>query len=395
MAKNPKMIICRNCNNPMPKGAKTCPSCGAKNKKPFYKKGWFIVLAAIVIICIIASISNGKKSSNKSEKFQWNDIELSDILPEPQSHVGEISLNSDKQLSIYVYKTSKDDYKEYINECQSQGFTVESEKTETTYRAYNDAGYELKLIYSSGDERLYISLESPMEMETLQWPSSEIAGLLPVPKSTVGSISQDSSIGFSIYVGKTPKDDYNEYVTACSEKGFSVNYEKGNTYYQADNAGGYHLSLTYQGNNVMFIELTAPKEPAPDTSNETVSPEDTNSPVETDPPQTEAADTSPNDEPDTSPETPSDMIDGMHRDFKAAMDSYEAFYNEYCDFMKKYNENPSDLELLTKYAEMMAKAVDMNKKFEEWDEESLNSAELKYYAEVNTRVTQRLLEIAQ
>ena len=29
----------------------------------------------------------------------------------------------------------------------------------------------------------------------------------------------------------------------------------------------------------------------------------------------------------------------MRKDFKETMDSYEAFMNEYCDFMEKYSKN--------------------------------------------------------
>lgn len=59
MAKNPKMVYCRNCNNPMPENAVVCPACGARNKKPFFKKWWFILLALIVVVGLIGSIGGG------------------------------------------------------------------------------------------------------------------------------------------------------------------------------------------------------------------------------------------------------------------------------------------------------------------------------------------------
>jgi len=106
MSRNPKMVICRNCNTAIAKKAKICPSCGAKNKKPFYKKAWFIILAIIVLIGVIGAIGGGK-----GEEFDWeSDIELCDMLPEPESNVGDIILNDDESLSIEVYETSKSDY---------------------------------------------------------------------------------------------------------------------------------------------------------------------------------------------------------------------------------------------------------------------------------------------
>ena len=93
-------------------------------------------------------------------------------------------------------------------------------------------------------------------------------------------------------------------------------------------------------------------------------------------------------------EEDTDLIDGMRPDFKEAMDSYESFYNEYCDFMKKYKENPTDLSLLSEYADMMSKATEMSEKLEAWDEDEMNEAELKYYLEVNARVMEKLAGVA-
>ena len=45
MKKN--LTNCKVCGHELAKSAKVCPNCGAKNKKPFYKRTWFIVLAEI------------------------------------------------------------------------------------------------------------------------------------------------------------------------------------------------------------------------------------------------------------------------------------------------------------------------------------------------------------
>lgn len=47
MEKKTKMTLCSNCKAEMPANAKVCPSCGAKNRKPFYRKWWVILLAVI------------------------------------------------------------------------------------------------------------------------------------------------------------------------------------------------------------------------------------------------------------------------------------------------------------------------------------------------------------
>ena len=40
----------------------------------------------------------------------------------------------------------------------------------------------------------------------------------------------------------------------------------------------------------------------------------------------------------------------------------------------------------------MQQSIEMAEKFEEWDNGELNTEELKYYVEVNGRVTQMLVE---
>lgn len=77
---------------------------------------------------------------------------------------------------------------------------------------------------------------------------------------------------------------------------------------------------------------------------------------------------------------------------KEAMDSYETFMNEYCDFMEKYSKNPTDPSLIADYMSYMSKYDDFTKKFDQWGSEDLNDAELEYYIEVQTRVYERLAE---
>ena len=42
-----KLKTCPVCGKEMAAGAKACPSCGAKNKKPIYRRWWFWVLVDV------------------------------------------------------------------------------------------------------------------------------------------------------------------------------------------------------------------------------------------------------------------------------------------------------------------------------------------------------------
>lgn len=86
-------------------------------------------------------------------------------------------------------------------------------------------------------------------------------------------------------------------------------------------------------------------------------------------------------------------LNGIRPEFKEAMDAYEAFYDEYCDILQKYYNNPSDMALLVEYSNLMAKAVEMDEAFTKWESEDMSNEELKYYLEVNNRVMQKMVDI--
>ena len=53
------MKFCSVCGAEIAKNAKVCPHCGAKNKKPLYKRVWFILLCvvfAIIVAVIVAAL---------------------------------------------------------------------------------------------------------------------------------------------------------------------------------------------------------------------------------------------------------------------------------------------------------------------------------------------------
>ena len=63
--KAPKMTVCKNCEQQYAAGAKACPYCGAKNKKPFYTKVWFWVIIAVLVIAVAASGGGSEDDDNK------------------------------------------------------------------------------------------------------------------------------------------------------------------------------------------------------------------------------------------------------------------------------------------------------------------------------------------
>ena len=98
---------------------------------------------------------------------------------------------------------------------------------------------------------------------------------------------------------------------------------------------------------------------------------------------------------DLTESVPSSEVTGIRPEFKEAMDSYEAFYTKYCEVLKAYSKNPTDMNLLSEYSDLLGKAADVDQAFEAWDESELSSEELQYYLDVNSRVIKMLSEVGE
>ena len=83
---------------------------------------------------------------------------------------------------------------------------------------------------------------------------------------------------------------------------------------------------------------------------------------------------------------------GLRIEFKEAMDSYEAFIDKYVEFMETYDENVASM--MMKYLEFVDSYYDMTAKFEAWECEDLNDAELSYYIDVQARTNKKLINIS-
>lgn len=354
-----------------------------KPKKPFYKRVWFYVVIVLAAAIILGSVFGGRKSGG--EKIEWSKIELSAQLPELPFEKGKISTNTDEELSIKIEKVSEDDFKSYMKECAAKGYSVDAEKTQSSYEAYNAAGYHLD-IDLIGDS-FSLTLKAPIKFGSIAWPTSELGFSVPEPKSSEGKFEYEYEEHFLVYVKITDKAEYEDYIDSCSAYGLDKNYDKGDTYYRADDENGYHISVSYEGNNIMKIEASSPEKDEPKTAAPVTDTEEKtdsvtaeqNTAVSSAEPETKKTDSSPS---------------GLRSDFKEAMDSYEKFIDEYVAFMKKYKANPGDISLLADYTSFISRLTDVTEKFDKWESSGLSDAELTYYLEVQSRASKKLADAA-
>ena len=238
---------------------------------------------------------------------------------------------------------------------------------------------------------------------TIKWPNSTLAKMLPAPKSTTGLIDNDSSKWLKVYIGDTTQEQYESYVSSCQEKGFTENYDNGTDYknrpyYRAENSEGYRLELEYHKEDeandyhplkdTMTIELQTPREKETEPKTEKPTEKPTQKPTQAPAKESENS--------ESKQESKSDTDSGsVSPSFKETMDSYETFFDSYIEFMNKYKENPSDLTLLSEYADYMSKYSDCMSKLSAIDTKNLSAADLAYYTEVHARILKKIANVGQ
>lgn len=306
MARNPKMVKCRNCGTVIESNIRICPACGAKNKKPFYKRGWFLLIVVFVLIGGINTINRKKEErAERSNEYRWSDSELAGMIPEPESKYGRVSSESEQSFTIDVYQVSQDQFEDYVDACKECGFTVDYSRYGSSYSAENEAGCSLSLHYDDNEKEMRISLYAPKEQENLD------------EEKESSDLQEDSQ-------------------EPDSSEENSMDSQESDTESRAE-------------------------------TEESVSAQE---------------------------QTSGELVDGMHLEFKEAMDSYEAFYDEYCELMKQVAEDASNMTVLTKYMEFLSKMEEVDEKFEAWEDGDMNDAEMKYYLEVHNRILQKMMEIS-
>lgn len=92
-------------------------------------------------------------------------------------------------------------------------------------------------------------------------------------------------------------------------------------------------------------------------------------------------------------------IEEVDPEFKAALDQYEAFIDDYCDFLEAYLKADTDtqLSMMEDYAAWMSQYAEVMDAVRTLDacQDEMTPAQLSYYVEVTARVSQRMIEFSE
>ena len=154
---------CKSCNAEIATSAKVCPSCGAKNKKSIFKKWWFWLIIAVVLVGIIAVNGN---SGNDEEK------NATDNKPAKQQETIEFNGNSgnDEEKNATDNKPAKQQETiEYTSYDVTELFDALKDNALKAQNTYNGQYVELTGYLGTIDSNgKYIGLEAnPDDMSYL------------------------------------------------------------------------------------------------------------------------------------------------------------------------------------------------------------------------------------
>lgn len=122
-----KMIKCKTCGADIASNAKNCPSCGAKNPKPFYKRWWFILIVIFVVIGALGSGENKNTSNKDSTATTTKQVESQ---KEKYEIVGDV-------------KDTRDSYSLYIEGTLKNNTNKEASYVQVSYNLFDKNGNQI------------------------------------------------------------------------------------------------------------------------------------------------------------------------------------------------------------------------------------------------------------
>ncbi len=125
-----KMTKCKTCNTDVSVKAKSCPNCGAKIKKPVYKKWWFWLVVIILFFVIIGS-SGGDDDTTEttvSDAVVLNtDTEKIEITTKENDSISLGKINALASAKSYL-RVSAFSYNGLIEQLEFEGYSSEEAK---------------------------------------------------------------------------------------------------------------------------------------------------------------------------------------------------------------------------------------------------------------------------
>jgi len=238
-----------------------------------------IAVLIIVLMMTLTMVLTGCGGQSEFGEFQWSENPLTDLLPIPESNIGNITRDDPDIFMIRIGGISKEQYNSYIGECVKNGFTVDVREGDLFYYAYDESGYDLSLSYHN--EVMSITIKEPKDEEEISSvenstasaesssktastvennTESTYAKLIPDPKSIFvnGVVSIEDPDGGTSYifnVSNFKNGEFETYISECKKLGFndvSYNTEKDFGAYSSDGKHWVQVNLD-KNKNLIYV----------------------------------------------------------------------------------------------------------------------------------------------
>lgn len=222
----------------------------------------FFIVGFTVLFIIKAQENNSSSLTPESSeaRFNWSDAVLvSAGLPDPSTDKGEITVNTAEELTVRLDGINAGTFNSYVSGCEDKGYSVDPEKSDVTYSAFNSKGYRVSITFDPDESTMSIDVTSPPTLNNIKWPDTPLGDLLPKPEYKNGCINENSEDLLSMDLGGISADKYKDYVAEVKKGGYVYNEDENEKHYSAENEDGYRITADYKGNNIISVSIRVPE----------------------------------------------------------------------------------------------------------------------------------------
>lgn len=217
-----------------------------------------LVIALVVLLAAVGLCIGVVSCNNSTERIVWDELYIGHVIPQPEKTVGVIECNTNQKLEVRISDYPTKNYRRYKEKCIDIGFENLAENENGKYKAYNDDGFYLQLEEDTRLDEILIYLEAPMEMEKTDFTEYKLSNLLPEPTSKYSNAEKDTENNLIVYVGKTTRNNYMNYIEECKALGYTNITTESERCFEAYNEEDNKLKLEFYDYQLMKISLKVP-----------------------------------------------------------------------------------------------------------------------------------------
>ena len=185
----------------------------------------------------------------------WPTNGIGSVTPKPDLGEADIWQNTEEELSLFAADISEDFYKDYKQQCIDGGFTESVNTYQNSYEAYTKEGYHLTVFLTEKSE-FHLNVKAPIKMEHYLWPESGVGSLIPEPDQEYGKINEDRNRSFRADIYGVSAEDFEKYVEACREAGFTKNALQRSNVFTAEDKDGNMVDLFLYSDFYQTLSIT-------------------------------------------------------------------------------------------------------------------------------------------